>query len=148
MRPVEDGGLHAPLLLVDAARGEAPPVVGDEVGDGGEERLHRVVHLHALLPGRADDDGERGLCLRRVVVPAQEAASKSFALKGGYKDSILVLTNFNLDFKVRSQSLHTGISSQIGTKLRDWAVWQARASCYSQAALSSNDSKTQYKIQV
>ena len=74
VRPVEDGGLHAPLLLVDAARGEAPPVVGDEVGDGGEERLHRVVHLHALLPGRADDYGERGLRLRRVIVPAQEAA--------------------------------------------------------------------------
>ena len=31
------------------------------------------------------------------------------------------------------------------TKLRDWAVWQARGSCYSPAALSSNDSKTQYR---
>ena len=39
---------------------------------------------------------------------------------------------------------NTGISSQIRTKLRDWAVWQARAGCYSQAALSSNDSKTLY----
>ena len=37
---------------------------------------------------------------------------------------------------------YTGISSQIRTKLRDWAVWQARAGCYSQAATSSNDSKT------
>ena len=37
-----------------------------------------------------------------------------------------------------------GISSQIRTKLRDWAVWQARAGRYSQAALSSNDSKTLY----
>ena len=42
-------------------------------------------------------------------------------------------------------SVHTGISSQIGTKLRDWAVWQARAGCYSMAALSSNDSKTLYR---
>ena len=40
--------------------------------------------------------------------------------------------------------LSTGISSQIRTNLRDWAVWQARAGCYSQAALSSNDSKTLY----
>ena len=40
----------------------------------------------------------------------------------------------------------TGISSQIKTKLRDWAVWKARASCFSQAALSSNDSKTLYLI--
>ena len=32
------------------------------------------------------------------------------------------------------------------TKLRDWAIWQARAGCYSQAALSSNDSKTLYCI--
>ena len=37
-----------------------------------------------------------------------------------------------------------GILSQIRSKLRDWAVWQARAGCYSQAALSSNDSKTLY----
>ena len=36
----------------------------------------------------------------------------------------------------------TGILSQVRTKLRDWTVWQARAVCYSQAALSSNDSKT------
>ena len=30
----------------------------------------------------------------------------------------------------------TGILSEIRTKLRDWAVRQARADCYSQAALS------------
>ena len=42
----------------------------------------------------------------------------------------------------RQISVSTGILSQIRTKLRDWAVWQARAGCYSQAALSSNDSKT------
>ena len=40
----------------------------------------------------------------------------------------------------------TGILSQIGTKLRDWAVWQTRAGCYSQAVLSSNDSKTLYSF--
>ena len=28
--------------------------------------------------------------------------------------------------------------------MRDWAVWQAGADCYSQAALSPNDSKTLY----
>ena len=40
-------------------------------------------------------------------------------------------------------SIHTGISSEIRTTLRDWAVWQARAGgCYSKAASSSNDSKT------
>ena len=36
----------------------------------------------------------------------------------------------------------TGFSSEIRTKLRDWAVGQAGACYYSQAALSSNDSKT------
>ena len=40
--------------------------------------------------------------------------------------------------------LITGFSSQIGTKLRDWAVWQAGAGCSLEAALSSNDSKTLY----
>ena len=39
----------------------------------------------------------------------------------------------------------TGISSEIRTKLRDWAVGQARAGYSSQAALSSNDSKTRYR---
>ena len=38
----------------------------------------------------------------------------------------------------------TGISSHIGTKLRDWADGQAGASYYSRAALSSNDSKTRH----
>ena len=38
----------------------------------------------------------------------------------------------------------TGILSHLGAKLRDWAVSQARAGCYSQAALSSNDLKTLY----
>ena len=42
----------------------------------------------------------------------------------------------------------TGISSEIRTKLRDWAIWQARAGCYSQAALSSNDSKTLYRDKI
>ena len=37
---------------------------------------------------------------------------------------------------------YTGILNQMKTKLRDWVVWQARAGCYSQALLSSNDSKT------
>ena len=40
----------------------------------------------------------------------------------------------------------TGFSSQIGTKLRDWAVGQAEAGFYSQAALSSNDVKTRYNV--
>ena len=38
----------------------------------------------------------------------------------------------------------TGFSSEIGTKLRESAVGQAGGSCYSRAALSSNDSKTRY----
>ena len=40
----------------------------------------------------------------------------------------------------------TGFSSQIGTKLRDWAIGQAWGSCHTWAALSSNDSKTLYSI--
>ena len=39
---------------------------------------------------------------------------------------------------------NTGFLSEIGTKLRDWAVGQGGGSCYSWAALSSNDSKTRY----
>ena len=43
-----------------------------------------------------------------------------------------------------NKAYHTGFSSEIGTKLREWAVGQAWGSCYSRAALSSNDSKTLY----
>ena len=32
--------------------------------------------------------------------------------------------------------------------MRDRAVWQARACCYSHAALSSNDSKTLYRFSI
>ena len=49
-----------------------------------------------------------------------------------------------LDKRQSYYILHTGISSQISTKLRDLAFWQARAGCYSQAAFSSYDSKTLY----
>ena len=41
--------------------------------------------------------------------------------------------------------LRTGFSSEIGTKLRESAVGQVGGSCFSQAALSSNDSKTLYE---
>ena len=43
------------------------------------------------------------------------------------------------------QITSTGFSSEIGTKLRESAFGQAGGSCYPRAALSSNDSKTQYK---
>ena len=39
---------------------------------------------------------------------------------------------------------NTGFSSEIGTNLSDWAIGQAGGSCYSRAALCSNDSKTRY----
>ena len=45
-----------------------------------------------------------------------------------------------------AENRDTGISSQIRTKLRDWAIGQARAGCYSQAAVSSNYSKTLYML--
>ena len=52
--------------------------------------------------------------------------------------------NHELGREIMIYDILTGISSEIRTKLRDWAIWQARAGCYSQAALSSNDSKTLY----
>ena len=48
------------------------------------------------------------------------------------------------DSRLTVSICNTGFSSEIGTKLRDWAVGQAGGSCYSWAALSSNDSKTLY----
>ena len=48
---------------------------------------------------------------------------------------------------VMTGEVHTGISSHLGAKLRDWAARQAEAGCYSWAAMSSNDSKTRYQCQ-
>ena len=53
----------------------------------------------------------------------------------GYRDEQVV-------YQILISNSCTGFSSEIGTKLRDWAVGQAWGSCYSWAALSSNDSKT------
>ena len=59
----------------------------------------------------------------------------------------MVMKEILVDFKftiLLQYKLLTRFSSEIGTKLRDWAVEQAGAGCYSQAAMSSNDSKTRY----
>ena len=53
-------------------------------------------------------------------------------------------TQLILRARVEGRYGNTAFLSEIGTKLRDWAVGQAGGSCYSQAALSSNDSKTLY----
>ena len=49
---------------------------------------------------------------------------------------------YHVPIKEKSRLRTTGFLNEIGTKLRDWAVGQAGGSCYSRAALSSNDSKT------
>ena len=68
---------------------------------------------------------------------------QSTAVEGDKKPIGKSSPNFLVnDTMNRDVFCYTGISSQIGTKLRDWAVVQAGAGCYSQAALSSNDSKT------
>ena len=51
--------------------------------------------------------------------------------KGGGRDEKNP-TIFKLNLRMTSREQpYTGISSQIRTKLRDWAVWQVRAGCYS-----------------
>ena len=45
-------------------------------------------------------------------------------------------------FTMPCASHFTGILSRLGAKLRDWAVRQVGAGCYSRVALSSNDLKT------
>ena len=62
--------------------------------------------------------------------------SKEYCIQGT-NPTIMCCDSYHYDYG-------TGISSQKRTKLRDWAVWQARAGYYSQAALSSNDSKMLY----
>ena len=61
--------------------------------------------------------------------------------RGGLIDEASLAMALKVNTQLDNTNL-TGFSSQIGTKLRDWAVGQAGGSCYSRAALSSNDSKT------
>ena len=64
----------------------------------------------------------------------------------GRHGELLIVTSAKIlapsTLATESHTQLTGFSSEIGTKLHDWAVRQAGGSCYSQAALSSNDSKT------
>ena len=60
--------------------------------------------------------------------------------------NIASLTDSRVSNEYQDFDSCTGFSSEIGTKLRELAVGQAGGSCYSRAALSSNDSKTLYKV--
>ena len=90
----------------------------------------------------------------RKALSSPEPAKNSRSARTGNLSNGLI-TIVHLSYRARGSRNHiqihfggvTGISSEIRTKLRDWAVLQARASCYSQAALYSNDSKTLYLIQ-
>ena len=59
---------------------------------------------------------------------------------------VLLLLQVQINVWMRFDVRSTGFLSEMGTKLRESAVGQAGGSCYSQAAVSSNDSKTRYII--
>ena len=81
--------------------------------------------------------------LRDVRLHLDGRPREGLAQAEGDQVSEIVDVNSSV-YTVRRVSIqhNTGISNQIRTKFRDWAIWQARAGCYSQAALSSNDLKT------
>ena len=84
------------------------------------------------------------LCLRPVSISLLAPYAWSRGRVGGARIPVSLSMNCRnrLSKNHGKDHQHTGFSSQIGTKLRDWAVGQAEAGCYSWAALSSNDSKT------
>ena len=73
-------------------------------------------------------DAERGELVETVVRTASRPSEHTHLLERWQCEYVLIFC--------------TGFSSEIGTKLRDWADGHVGGSCYSQAALSSNDSKT------
>ena len=83
----------------------------------------------------------------RRIVPGQYQAidpkGRAVMIGAVEKQKLVYILNRDSNVSPICAALHlTGFSSEIGTKLRDWAVGQAWGSCYSWAALSSNDSKT------
>ena len=87
------------------------------------------------------------MILHRVKTQGRDVASLSDTVSDPSGSSRPTLSPISPSCQV-SGFLGFLVSSQIRTKLRDWAVWQARSGCYSQAALSSNDSKTLYTVQM
>ena len=83
----------------------------------------------------AVSESERGRSGDRVILVA--CFSGSLRPRASHKERWTLSLN-----ELEQEVYNTGFSSEIGTKLRDWAVGQAGGSCYSRAALSSNDSKT------
>ena len=71
-------------------------------------------------------------------MPTSYAAADVGSTQGGFKRSLgpcYIKKNLsNNNYMSLVEIWPTGFSSQIGTKLRDWAVRQAWGSCYSQAA--------------
>ena len=124
---------------------------------GTSERVERIKLESSIAPSlassypyrrsgaarRTSDSNWRNCtaCIQRLRIISDNAARESrewelqLALTGQMVQSHTFLT---------TQTPFTGISSHFGAKLRDWTVSQSRAGCYSQAALSSNDSKTLY----
>ena len=96
----------------------------------GLERCFRTLHPREITP------------IRRTFVICEKQKRR-----GNRRSSRDGLVSGRVRAVMRTKIWYsTGISTQIRSKLRDWAVWQARAGLYSQAALSSNDSKTLYMI--
>ena len=81
------------------------------------------------------------LCLSSIG-PISEGLVAELEREEGGPENGLLGSNSDHQHRNRWRRRITGFLSEIGTKLRDWAVGQAGGSCYSWAALSSNDSKT------
>ena len=102
-------------------------------GDGVSKCAHLFLSLPPFLLG-----AHCGLhCAKFTTVPPLSGSNLSLSPLAAFADLRgRILKNFGLEVT------YTGFSSEIGTKLRESAIGQAGGSCYSRAALSSNDSKT------
>ena len=116
------GRLHPPR----AFEGQRLTKSNDDIGN--IEKSKRRLHTGTELPPALDST--------RHIRQREEIKCLHFKLVNSVTHFDSVLQLFSC----------TAFSSQIGTKLRDRAVGQAWGSCYSWAALSSNDSKTLYRV--
>ena len=115
----------------------------EECFGGRRRRGRHLSWLRGALFGKrlqTNDEGQR----RGVRVSLSDRRSQRYFLQLlAIKNQAKFIIAFTM---IEGQHMHeirccsTRISGQTGTKLRDGVVWQAMASCYSWAALSSNDS--------
>ena len=133
----ESRTLHLPTLVQCQTNEQTLSLIGMK------EELTREARQHSVY--QCYENGDRATATGRVLRGLPFSTYADFSAFLTPPPPQRVRTKWKPPKHIRQ--MDTEFSSEIGTELRDWAVGQAGGSCYSWAALSSNDSKTLYLVE-